>query len=393
MSTANPTHLRLGSTGMIDGRRLTVAGRAVMSTRVDGTTYYWNEFNVVDAANRAGTLVYEDDAAGPEWKLFRRYEPSCPLTADEAGRVDPEDLINLGGTPARVTLVGQSRVEQVEDEPPEGVAQGDTADYFNADCTSGSRLLVASWTGDEIEFFEGENLQMTVQADGSFVGSRKSRSQFNNHASSSSPGTAGKAIVAVAMSAFMAFFIFGIWKAGEPATNAPPPVRTAPALRLNPGSRGVLAGTTYTITNHALVEVADVAGKFQRHEYPLVGPDGPGTLLVQGLGAGAHEWHLLTPVDPPQSFNALVAATRKPGQMLAVAGHTYTVSGLFLSRTMEQDGTPDAMAAPDLIRYGFVAQSNGNLLVARWTQFGLQLHLGVPLTEAEVLAALGPGAQ
>jgi hypothetical protein len=154
-----------------------------------------------------------------------------------------------------------------------------------------------------------------------------------------------------------------------------------------------LAGTNYAIASHALVEVADVVGKFQRHEYPLVGPDGPGALLVQGLGAGAHEWHLLTPVDPPQGLTALVAATRKPGQLLAVAGRTFTVSGLFVSRTIEQDGAVDPMAAPDLIRYGFVAQSSGNLLVARWTQFGLQLHLGVPLTEAEVLAALGPGAQ
>jgi hypothetical protein len=43
---------------------------------------------------------------------------------------------------------------------------------------------------------------MTCQADGSFVGSRKSRSQFNNHAQSTSAGTAGKAIVMVAMAAF-----------------------------------------------------------------------------------------------------------------------------------------------------------------------------------------------
>ncbi|HLP25188.1 MAG TPA: hypothetical protein VK477_05900, partial [Acidobacteriota bacterium] len=60
MSYENPTALRLGQSGVIDGRRFTVRGRVVMSMVADdGETYTWEEFNLVDDAGSAGTLVWE----------------------------------------------------------------------------------------------------------------------------------------------------------------------------------------------------------------------------------------------------------------------------------------------------------------------------------------------
>jgi len=59
---------------------------------------------------------------------------------------------------ARVTLVDESKVYWVEGRPPEGVELGDIANYFNA--LAGNRMYVVSWTGPEVEVFQGMDLPM-----------------------------------------------------------------------------------------------------------------------------------------------------------------------------------------------------------------------------------------
>jgi hypothetical protein len=155
MSFANPTPLRVGARGTLHGWSVTVTGRVVLGVEIDGETYYWNEYYLMGDSGSSGTLVYEETEHGPEWKLFRLFEPERPLTAREAMAKRVGDTVNLDGTPTKVTLVDESRVYHIEGSAPEGVAVGDVAQYFNAD--TGQRMLVASWTGDEIEFYEGED--------------------------------------------------------------------------------------------------------------------------------------------------------------------------------------------------------------------------------------------
>src|SRR5664280_2895940 len=110
MSFANPTALKIGMTGALYGQQFRVAGRSVMGVVVDGQTYYWNEFNIVNQQNQSGTLVYEVTESGPEG----------------------EDV-------------------------------GDVAHYFNAQ--AGDQMLVASWTGDDIEFYRGMELARGLVAE------------------------------------------------------------------------------------------------------------------------------------------------------------------------------------------------------------------------------------
>ncbi len=153
MSYANSTPLRIGATGTLNGWRVRVAGRVVLGVSEGGETYYWNEFNLVDDSGNSATLVLEETEQGPEWKLFRAIEPLHPLDARAAAEKHVGDQVNLDGRPVAVTLTGASRVYHIEGEAPEGVEVGDVANYFNAD--TGDRMLVASWTGHEIEFYEG----------------------------------------------------------------------------------------------------------------------------------------------------------------------------------------------------------------------------------------------
>src|ERR1041385_3980119 len=155
MSFVNPTALPIGMTGDLSGRHYRVVGRVVMGMDDDGACY-WNEFNIVDDAGKPATLVFEETARGGEWKLFTMFEPEYPMTAEDAATRRAGDELNLEGTQVRVTLVDESRVYHIEGEAPEGVEVGDVAHYFNA--AAGNKMLVVSWTGEEVEFYWGTDL-------------------------------------------------------------------------------------------------------------------------------------------------------------------------------------------------------------------------------------------
>ena len=153
MSFANPTPINLGMTGTFNGRPYRVAGRVVMGMDDGGGTYYWNEFNLVSNDGESATLVYEETERGGEWRLFTLFEVEYPLTAADAATKRVGDRLTLDDREVRVTLVDESRVYHIEGEAPEGVEVGDIAHYFNAEASQ--RMIVVSWTGDEVEYYRG----------------------------------------------------------------------------------------------------------------------------------------------------------------------------------------------------------------------------------------------
>ena len=162
MSFANPTPIRIGMTGAFDGRQYRVAGRVVLGMEEDGETYYWNEFNLVSDDGESATLVFEETERGGEWRLFTLFEPEFVMTAEDAATKRVGDQLNLDGHDVRVTLVDETRVYHIEGEAPEGVELGDVAHYFNAE--AGSRMVVVSWTGEEVEYYRGVTVAPAMTA-------------------------------------------------------------------------------------------------------------------------------------------------------------------------------------------------------------------------------------
>ena len=160
MSFENPTRLRIGMHANFGGKDYRLVGRVVMGVTDDGDTYYWNEFSLESRDGSQADLVYEETERGGEWRLFTMFEPEYPMTATDAATRRVGDSLNLTGTDVRVTLLDTSRVYRIEGLAPEGVEVGDVANYFNAE--SGEVMQVVSWTGDEIEFFNGVNLSSGV---------------------------------------------------------------------------------------------------------------------------------------------------------------------------------------------------------------------------------------
>ncbi len=396
MSIRNPTSLRVGLTGELDGRRYTVAGRVVFSTRVDGETYYWNEFNLVGGYGASLTLVFEEGEDGPEWKVFQLFEPLRAMTAAEAAAKKVGDTVSLDGEDARVTLVGQSRVVEVEGTAPEGVEPGDMANYWNADNTRYNRMTVASWTGGEIEFYKGGGITSyrvakafgLPSADSVYSGIKG----FNSFAQSSGL----KIAVIVGAALFVGVVFYQAWQEGEPPTVAPAAKLAAPALRLALGAHGMLGVIAYTVAGHAVVEVAGVGGRFERHEYELEADDGARARLVQAFDGDSHDWRLLTPAGAPADLTPFRAAAKRVGEPVSLGEPTgkagFVVRGLFLCGTVSAEGrVADLRAFGDQEFYGFVARDREETLLVRWNETTLTLERGRAVSEKEVFTAFQPG--
>jgi hypothetical protein len=265
-------------------------------------------------------------------------------------------------------------------------------------------MLVVSWTGDEIEFYQGLDVP-AMQVAAAFglkpTGRAFKRplraaaaSRLGEADDSESSGRAFKGVLATI--GFVVFFAFQScsfescsFGGGRPP--APPPKQGAPAARLALGARGALAGQEYTVAGHAVVEIAALAGKFDRHEYDLVDATGRHALLIQGLSGPAKEWCLLRPETPP-SLTALQAAALRRGQEVKVAGVALKVVGAFQCRPLAVDGQPVAGLWPGTVQYGVVAGTLDHWAIARWTESTRQVHSGRTLPEQEVLKALASPA-
>jgi hypothetical protein len=392
MSFANPTRLRIGASGTLNGWRVRVAGRVVLGVSEGGETYYWNEFNLADDSGNSATLVFEETEHGPEWKLFRAFDPSHPLDAREAATKQVGNTVSLDGKPLPITLTGTSRVYHIEGQVPEGVQVGDVASYFNVD--TGNRMLVASWTGHEIEFYEGLDVPAASLA-AAFGLARDAlpTASFSSEtpAGSSSASTLTKIVFALIglTSLFSVRSCFTQSSRSPAAAIAPRPKLAAPATRLADGAAGTLARHRYQVAAHAIVEIARVNGRHDRREYILRDESNREALLVHGLSGGAKEWHLLQPATQPPALVPHDAATRRTGTPVSVDGGTARIIDLFQSKAVSADGLRGSDTLPGVVQYGFVARDGANWIVARWNENRIQWFRGVAVPDTEVLAALG----
>jgi hypothetical protein len=278
------------------------------------------------------------------------------------------------------------------------------ANYFNAE--SEGRMLVVSWSGDDIEFYEGHPLNAAAVASAfgfTLPAPTRSAGLFRGMAAtdedSGNPftnfGGGWLKIAAVALGA--AVLVLPNWccRRGGRERSAPPAAKQpAATMRLRVGTSGQLQGREVNVVRHALVEIDAVGTRFDRHEYILRTDDGTHLLLINGLNGGGIEWHLFNPLPNDPGLAAMdpyAAAARRKGEALTVGGKTLHVADLFLTKPQATDGGGSAAEWPAL-QYGFTARDSQDWLLVRWTETDIRFHRGKQLSEAEVLAALRPPA-
>jgi hypothetical protein len=369
MSYANPTPLRIGMHGNFGGRDYRLVGRTVMGESEGGETYYWNEFNLQAQDGSSADLVYEETERGGQWRLFTMFEPEYSLTAADAATKRVGDRLNLTGEDVRVTFCGRSRVYYIEGEAPEGVEVGDVANYFNAE--SGNTMQVVSWTGEDVEFYSGVtlargvvNVAFNLPADGGLT--RKFTPAGNGVGNYT--GNL-KFIFQAAMVVLVFFLVFGRSLSCS-ANREARPVQKISAGRppLTVGAAGKVKEKNYHVTAHAVVEIDEDGCIFERHEYQLIDDDGHASRLVCGLQPGDKDWILFSALDPLVPPRVAECAGKKIGDNVNVDGVEGRVRTIFYSTVRSFDGQASGEWWDGLSRFGYVAQSNYDILTVRWNQ-------------------------
>lgn len=380
--TRNPTALEVGKEGTLFGRRATVIGRSRLRS-ADG--YGWEEYHLKLDDGSTPTLVYESGV----WKRFDLFDPDTTMKASEAAVFSVGDPITLRSWDATVTYVGESQVASIQGRAPEGYRVGSKAHYFNAE--AGNRMYVVSWTGNEVEYYEGQSLSRgeverafglpppSLLA-GIFSGGSGALDGWFDH---------GNRLLGLFLfgCAFFVFIFFVSGAGSSSPTAEPPPAIPAPALPFLSGAQGELAGRHYLIVGHQQNDIATMQGQFGRHEYDLVDDDGNHALLVQGLSMDARQWYLLRPSPDAAKTWPARAATLKTGTTFAVEDQRAVVRVLFLCRTLVSDGDLKDTAKVGSVRYGFTAQTPSGWVLARWGDFDMELRVGTLVGEKDVMRA------
>jgi hypothetical protein len=390
MSFNNPTALRVGMTGTMAGKSFRVAGRVVVGMEEEGETYYWNEFNLVSMEGESATLVYEEGDAGGEWRLFTMFEPEYPMPADDAATKRVGDPLDFGEGQYRVTLVDESRVYHIEGEAPEGVEAGDVARYFNAE--AGNKMIVVSWTGEEVEYFRGADLSRDTVMSAFGLRSDAAAGLGGLLSSALSSTTTSAPPMPLMMKLVGVFIILAALFASY--SSCRPKIRqvavkkvSAPASPLAVGSTGRLNGRNYRIQWHTVVEIAQVGLIYDRHEYQLLDDEENKALLVYGSKPGAKDWLLFTLLQPITPLTPFQTAALRIGDMANLDGYVAPVSELFQTTIRQMESADPTGSNNGTVFFGFSAQSGSTLLLARWYDSGIAFYHGIALPSKDVAAA------
>ena len=388
MSFENPTRLQIGMHGNFAGKDYRVLGRVVMGESEGGETYYWNEFNLQASDGSSADLVYEDNETGGHWRLFTLFEPEYPLTAADAATKRVGDSLNLTGDDVRVTFRGSSRVYRIEGQAAEGVEVGDAAEYFNAE--TGQLMQVVSWTGDEVEFYNGANLSRGIIASAFNLPPEELGGTGGKTFSSFSGSDSGnyhsglKFLLQAGFVVLLFFLIFGRTLSCSTSYEGSAVKKiSAGAPPLTVGATGRVDDKNYRITAHTVVEMAEVGAKWERHEYQLTSDDGAQWLLVCGNRPGGGDWVLFESLSPMFAPTAKQLAAKRVGEPVELDGYTGKVSEIFLA-TMEQ-AESDRLGSRT-VSYGIAAVNEYRTLLVRWNNDGLQFFRGRIVPEKALAA-------
>ena len=381
MSFENPTAIKIGMTGTFSGVAYRVLGRSVMGVVDDGTTYYWNEFNLQSENGAATTLVYEVTDNGPAWRLFTMFEPQFPITSADAATKRVGDPLNLDGTDVRVTLLDSSRVYHIEGQAPEGEDVGDRAQYFNAE--AGDTMIVVSWTGDEVECYRGVTISASTVAKAFDLPLISLRSLSNFSLSGAAPLARSSLSIPVAAGIILSliFLLAIVSTISLLRTRTATIARmAAPDAHLLLGSAGKIDGKNYTVVSDALVELNEVGVVFQRHEFHLHDEDGNGALLLRGWKPGDKDWCLLILRDPSAPMTSQQAASIQYGQNVAFSDVSVPVDALFRFTTLKVTTVDVLQNETGKVYYGFSGGTGVTLMLARWDENSTNFYEGHSLT-------------
>ncbi|MBM3846272.1 MAG: DUF4178 domain-containing protein [Verrucomicrobia bacterium] len=372
----NPTPLTVGSTGQLAGTAYRVVSRVVLGVEEDGVTYSWNEFYLKGGSGEEALLSHELTEWGEQWKLFTELKPTPAWSVAQAQEKRIGDFVELDGKRLKIDYTGQSRVLSIEGEAPEGVEVGDVARYFNA--RSGRSMVVVSWTGQEIEFFRGMDINRgSLSIAFRWPTPSLSAGEQSSPTLPGSPPLQSWIIGIVTLAAAVAFGIIASGNRRSSWRSAPSAqMRAASAPVLRVGMQGMLEGLTWRIVRRDTVEVATERFARQRNEYRLITSEGRSALLIQAWEFEPSGWAFLEAIRPEPMTTATQAAGWPRRHRVKLDGEEVEIVSL-QHRTLDaSEGEAEPSWVQGGVHYGLVAKGASHLYLAEWDAAGLQLWRG-----------------
>jgi hypothetical protein len=384
MDFVNPTSLKLGQQGTLDGKDYRVAGRVVLGEIENGRTYYWQEFHLAATTGDTATLVFELTEFGPQWRLFTEIEPSNPLTAAQAAGLKMGTRFNLGDGEFRVSFISKSQVYLIEGEAPPGVELGDVAQYINGEC--GCEKVVVSWTGDEVEFFQGKDLSWKVVR--SAFDLEQAEFVFPPYLKSEETSDRRIWIALIALLGVTVIGILFLCRSGLGSSADKVIPARSPNVKLVLAAKGLINDRNYLLCGHSVVDIAAVEKHFQRHEFNLSGDEDSTAFLAFGLAPHGEEWVLYESVSnfelTPQK-----AASKQVGETVLINNTHAIIREEFLTTYAKIDGVGIEGSKPGSRFYGFRAESGWDIFLVRWNENKTVCYQGKSLTRGDLVKAFG----
>lgn len=380
MSTVNPTGLRNGMTGQLQGRRYTVLARVVMGMEEDGETWYWNEFLLRADDNTEATLVFEDTERGPVWRFFEYFEPASPFSVTEASRLLKGSSLTMDGMPGKVDLVGQAKVYKVEGQAPAEIQIGTLSRYFNA--TVDGNMLVVSWTHSEVEHYWGQDLTKAAVNAAFGVAENPSRqkpqyaSALGNYRRSGDSSADGiKFALKILLPILAIAFMVGVPSCETTDSPSEVRLRKLPKESLKAGASFGHNQVSHSITEVRLAELATDGETLHGRLYIVSTPEGTQRTLLQGLAPSGVQWLLMSPPEVLLELSPTQAASLGKGARFPARNELLTVSCPFRLRIYSSDTAQASQPRLSLTQYGLFARTDsGKMVFILWNERQTFLH-------------------
>lgn len=274
-------------------------------------------------------------------------------------------------------------MEQIEGQAPEGVELGDVAQFFNAD--EGTRMLVVSWTGDEMEYYRGIEVPTQEVRTAFGLSSFTPEDGGGSALLSGETGTSSSSrvigiVIFVIMVAVIGIAVYSWWN--RIRTNSAPRMTASRVEQLTVGKKGTLQGTLYTVAASTKAEILPAGSRYDWQEYKLRDDAGNLALLVGGLNPGLNEWILFHPVPAEDLPSPLQAAALRGGDPVNLAGRQLRISDLFQCYLVNLDGRTPAAG-----KFGFLARSAEESGLVRWSENEIEYFHGRQVATKEVESA------
>ena len=153
---APDAHLRVGSTGKIDGKNYTIVSDALVEMNEVGVIFQRHEFHLRDEDGNGALLIRGWKPGDKDWCLLTLRDPSTLMTPQQAAAVQCGQVVPFPDTSVAVDALYRFVTLKVDTAD---ILQSATGMVFYG-CSGGTgvTVMLARWNEDGVNFYEGRQL-------------------------------------------------------------------------------------------------------------------------------------------------------------------------------------------------------------------------------------------